>query len=194
MKCWILAQRSKKKSTGRSLGFRRYFGIAPQFTSPSSPGEFHPQALTDPDVTVSRHPARIISPPNWRLGLTPWLLPSLVDQTVSPDDPTPSLHLHYRDFCTTTSWSVPVPCIGTLTLMGSSHLSFSLNIRTTGSHVPHKSQIQVHATCMPDATQTVSRFPLDLSWSSERPPVLTSPFCFRHLISGSLPLVSLNLT
>jgi hypothetical protein len=25
----------------------------------SSPGEFHPQALTDPDVTVSRHPARI---------------------------------------------------------------------------------------------------------------------------------------
>jgi hypothetical protein len=26
----------------------------------SSPGEFHPQALTDPDVTVSRHPALII--------------------------------------------------------------------------------------------------------------------------------------
>jgi len=29
---------------------------------PSSPGEFHPQALTDPDVTVSRHPAPIIQP------------------------------------------------------------------------------------------------------------------------------------
>jgi len=26
----------------------------------SSPGEFHPQALTDTDVTVSRHPALII--------------------------------------------------------------------------------------------------------------------------------------
>jgi hypothetical protein len=26
----------------------------------SSPGDFHPQALTDPDVTVSRHPALII--------------------------------------------------------------------------------------------------------------------------------------
>ena len=89
---------------------------------------------------------------------------------------------------------VPVPCIGTLTLMGSSHLSFSLTIRTTGSHVPHKSQNQVHATCMPDATQTVNRFPLDLSWSSERPPVLTSFFRFRHLISSSLALVSLNLT
>jgi hypothetical protein len=29
----------------------------------SSPGEFHPQALTDPDVTVSRHPALIIQLP-----------------------------------------------------------------------------------------------------------------------------------
>jgi len=26
----------------------------------SSPGEFHPQALTDPDVNVSAHPALII--------------------------------------------------------------------------------------------------------------------------------------
>jgi len=39
------------------LGFKR--GLTDE---PSSPGEFHPQALTDPDVTVSRHPARIISP------------------------------------------------------------------------------------------------------------------------------------
>jgi len=30
----------------------------------SSPGEFHPQALTDPDVTVSRHPALIIQLPS----------------------------------------------------------------------------------------------------------------------------------
>ena len=104
-----------------------------------------------------------------QLSLTTWLLPSLVDQTVRPDDPTPSLHLYYRDFYTTTSWSVPVPCIGTLTLMGSSHLSFSLNIRTTGSHVPHKSPVQVHATFMPDAAQAVSRLPLNFSWSSEGP-------------------------
>ena len=32
----------------------------PEFKVSSSPGEFHPQALTDPDVTVSRHPALII--------------------------------------------------------------------------------------------------------------------------------------
>ncbi|MBU4449533.1 MAG: hypothetical protein KKD99_13185, partial [Proteobacteria bacterium] len=30
------------------------------------------------------------------------------------------------------------------------HLSFSLHIGTTGSHVPPKSLIQVHATFMPD--------------------------------------------
>ncbi len=30
----------------------------------SSPGEFYPQALTDPDVTVSRHPALIIQLPS----------------------------------------------------------------------------------------------------------------------------------
>jgi hypothetical protein len=41
-----------------------------------------------------------------------------VDQSVKPIDPTPSFHPHYRDFSTTTSWSVPVLRIGTLTLMG----------------------------------------------------------------------------
>ena len=34
----------------------------PDFEESSSPGEFHPQALTDPDVTVSRHPALIDQP------------------------------------------------------------------------------------------------------------------------------------
>src|SRR3984893_845277 len=28
---------------------------------PSRPGEFHPEPLTDPDVTLSRHPARAIA-------------------------------------------------------------------------------------------------------------------------------------
>ena len=85
----------------------------------SSPGEFHPQALTDPDVTVSRHPALIIpSPFPAKPCLIARFLPSLVDQALRPDDPTPSLHPHYRDFNTTTSWSATVPRIGTLTLVG----------------------------------------------------------------------------
>jgi hypothetical protein len=70
----------------------------------SSPGESHPQALTEPDVTVSRHPALIIPSQLSETCLTVWLLPSLVDQRVKLDDPTPSLHLHYRDFPATPSW------------------------------------------------------------------------------------------
>jgi len=64
------------------------------------------------------------------------------------------------------------------------HLRFSLNIGTTASHVPYKSQNQGHAIFMPDAAQTVSRLPLDLSWNSASTPVLTPPLIFRHLING----------
>ena len=42
------------------------------FGESSSPGEFHPQALTDPDVTVSRHPALIIQLPS--LATLPYLM------------------------------------------------------------------------------------------------------------------------
>ena len=38
----------------------------------SSPGEFHPQALTDPDVNVSAHPALIIQ--SLFLATSPYLL------------------------------------------------------------------------------------------------------------------------
>jgi hypothetical protein len=76
----------KKRGVNNTKSLRE---ACPRTGESSSPGDSHPQALTDPDVTVSCHPALIIQ------------LPSLVDQTVRPDDPTPSLHLHYRDFNTT---------------------------------------------------------------------------------------------
>ena len=40
---------------------------------------------------------------------------------------------------------------GTLALAGISHLSFSLHIGATGSRVPQKSLIWIHATSKPDA-------------------------------------------
>ena len=52
-----------------------------------------------------------------------------------------------------------MPRIGTLTLGGTTPLGFSLSIEATGSHVPHKSLDQGHATFMPDAIWTVSRSP-----------------------------------
>jgi hypothetical protein len=93
-------------------------------------------------------------------GPTLRLLPSLVGQTVRPDDPTPSLHPHYRDFNANAGRSAPVPRIGTLTLVGSGRLSFSLRIGTTGSHVPYKSLVSgsrhLHAGRHPDSKQVSS--------------------------------------
>ena len=86
-------------------------------------------------------------------------------------------------------------------------LSCSLNIKTTGSHVPHKSLCQVHAFCMPDAVWTVNRYPPDLSRANVHLPVLTSSMCFSTLhqrftyvhllnthLTGSCPTFSLTLT
>ena len=107
---------------------------------------------------------------------------------------TPSLQPHYRAFIPTTGRSAPVPRIGTLTLMGAAHLDFSLRIGATGSHVPRKSLVQSHATFMPDAAWAAIRHPPDSSRVNDFPPVSTSSIRFRHVISGSLSLVSLNLT
>jgi hypothetical protein len=71
------------------------------------------------------------------------LLPFLVDLQIKPDNAAPSVQFHYRTFPPTTDCSAPVSRIGTLTLMRFPHLSFSLIIGTTGSHVPHKSLDQV---------------------------------------------------
>jgi hypothetical protein len=86
----------------------------------------------------------------------------------------------------------PPPCLASvLSSLWVLHLDFSLNIKTTGSHVPHKSLEQNHAAFMPSTTQAVSRFPLDLSRSTARSSVLMLTLQFRHLISGSLTLVFL---
>ena len=79
--------------------------------------------------------------------------------------------------------------IGTLILVGPP-LGFLPQHQCIGSHVPYKSLIQVQATCMPETTQPVNRFPLDLSRSRTYTSVLISFYIFRHLISGSsLPLL-----
>ena len=55
--------------------------------------------------------------------------------------------------------AAPPPCSAlVLSPSWGFHLDFSLNIGTTGSHVPYKSLDQVHAISMPDAAQTVNSF------------------------------------
>ena len=100
--------------------------------------------------------------------LTEWLLPLLVDHPIKPIDTTPSLHPPYGT--SSLLRVVPPLCAASvLSPLWVLHLGFSLNIGTTASHVPRKSLSQDHATFMPDATQAVSRFPLDLSWGNHTP-------------------------
>jgi hypothetical protein len=49
--------------------------------------------------------------------------------------------------------SGPVPRIGTPALAGTSRLSFSLRIGTTGSRVPQQNLIRVHAASKPGAAR-----------------------------------------
>jgi hypothetical protein len=85
------------------------------------------------------------------------VLPSPVALTSELNNATPSLQPHYRTFIATMGCSAPVPRIGTLTLIGSAYLDFSLSIGATGSHVPHRSLIQSHAAFMPDAAWAAIR-------------------------------------
>src|SRR5512135_3430514 len=82
----------------------------------SSPGEFHPQALTEPDGSLSTHPALITRP----MAASSRQVPPncLVDLTIRLGDWAPSLYAHYRHFNATTSPSAPVPRFGTLALVG----------------------------------------------------------------------------
>jgi hypothetical protein len=117
----------------------------------SGAGEFRPRALSEPDVILSHHPAPIVQPLLYGFALSMRVFPSPVALSPEMNNATPSLQSHYRTFITTTGCSAPVPCIGTLTLIGSAYLDFSLNIRATGSRVPHRSLDQSHAAFMPDA-------------------------------------------
>jgi hypothetical protein len=81
------------------------------------------------------------------------LLPSPVGRLPQQDTAAPSVRSHYRTFTPTTGCPVPVPRIGTLALAGTSRLSFSLKIGTTGSRVPQQSLIRVHAASKPGAAR-----------------------------------------
>lgn len=66
----------------------------------------------------------------------------------SPFGPAP-----FGAFNPTTSYSVPVPRIGTRVLAGIPRSNVSLCIEATGSHVPYKSLIRIHAAFKPDAAR-----------------------------------------
>src|SRR6476619_880820 len=72
---------------------RYWLPKAPPRALPSRPGDFHPEPLTEPDLTLSRHPARADAQ-----RLPPYIehryLPLPVDPSQMANAPLPSLHGH----------------------------------------------------------------------------------------------------
>ena len=144
----------------------------------SSPGEFHPQALTEPDGSLSTHPALITRP---RAASPRQVLPitGLTRRRSSghglhfPAEFLPIAGLTRRR----NRMIGPLrsrPITGPSTLLRAHpplcpasvlwpswgfHLGFSLGIEATGSQVPRSSQDRTRATFMPDATRAVSGSP-----------------------------------
>jgi hypothetical protein len=127
---------------------------------PSRPGEFHPEPLTDPDLSLSTHPARAIArrpPPSIERRAPPG---EPVGQ-INGDDLLPSLHSHYSRFDTTTRQSAPLRRIGTFGLAVGAACAFSLAIAgqvltfRTGAW----SSLAPPTACTPDAARSVSGHP-----------------------------------
>src|SRR5271168_3986750 len=96
---------------------------------PSRPGEFHPEPLTDPDLILSRHPARVIArrlPPSAESSGSSWFDP--VDPISTAMTCPLSLHGHYTRFTATTRQSAPLRRIGTFGLAVGTTCAFSLVI------------------------------------------------------------------
>jgi hypothetical protein len=128
-------------------------------------------------------------------ALVTQLLPSPVGHLPQQDTAAPSVQSHYRTFIPTMGCSAPVPRIGTLALAGASRLSFSLRIGTTGSRVPQQSLVRVHAASKPGAAQArLQGFARTHPGGHYLPPGSTPSCEFRHVISGSLALVSPDFT
>ena len=141
---------------------------------PSRPREFHPEPLTDPDLILSHHPARVIArklPPSAeRSGSSRFdpVGPSSTAMTcpLRSTGITP-LHHYYEAVR-------PSPAHRYFRPRGWSRLRLFPWHRRPGSHVPYKSLIELRAVYMPDAAWAVSVHPPSLSREKGQPPVLTS--------------------
>jgi hypothetical protein len=126
---------------------------------PSRPGEFHPEPLTDPDLTLSRHPARVIAR---RLPPSAEQLDSSRYDPVGPSStaithPLRSTGItplqHYYEAVR------PSPAHRYFRPRGWRRLHLFPWHRRSGSHVPYKSPVEVRAAYMPDAAWAVSGHP-----------------------------------
>src|SRR5665213_2201410 len=148
---------------------------------PSRPEEFRLEPLTDPDLILSHHPARVIArrlPPSAETSGSSRFDP------VGPTQrrlPTPFAPRELPRFIATTEQSAPLRRIGTFSLAVVAACAFFPWHHRPGSHVPYRSQIELRAAYMPDAAWAVSVHPPSLSRKMGQPPVLTSSNRFSTL-------------
>src|SRR5260370_12681231 len=142
---------------------------------PSRPGEFPPEPLTDPYVNLSIHTARAIARR---------LPPSAESSGSSRFNPVgPCSTAMTCPLCSTGITPLrhyygavrPSPAHRYFRPRGWSRLRLFPWHRRPGSHVPHKSQIELRAAYMPDAAWAVSGIPQACPGKTRQPPVLTSP-------------------
>jgi hypothetical protein len=140
----------------------------------SGAGEFRPRALSEPDVILSHHPAPIVQPLLYRFCSIDEGPPvagcphSRAEQRSIRSSPItgPSSLLRIAPPLCPTSYSHP---------HGSAYLDFSLNIRATGSRVPHKSLDQSHAA------YAGCRLGRNRAIPQTRPRLTNSPWFRNHL-------------
>src|SRR5882672_10566163 len=102
--------------------------VAATRTRPSRPGEFHPEPLTDPDLNLSIHPARVTAR---RLPPSAEIAGSSRFDPVGPRSTTmthPLRSMGIAHFVATTRQSAPLRRIGTFSLTVGAACAFSLGI------------------------------------------------------------------
>src|SRR5208282_1101556 len=124
-------------------------------------------------------------------------LPSLVDPGFGLNNAVPSVQLHYRAFIPTTLLRTAPPLCPASVLSSSQGPPAWISPLTSGRQVPAfhiEAWIRVTPPSCRMPPGQKSGHPPDSSQVNEFPLVSTSSCTFRHFISGSLALVSLNLT
>ena len=126
---------------------------------PSRPGEFHPEPLTDPDLNLSIHPARVTArrlPPSAEISGSSRCNP------VGPSSTAMTCPLRSTSITLASTLLQGSPPLSGASVLSASRFEPLVPFpwhRRPGSHVPHKSQIELRAAYMPDAAWAVSGHP-----------------------------------
>jgi hypothetical protein len=164
--------------------------IGRALTKPSGPGEFHPRPLTDPDVTVSGHPARATPRrPAGRPRTPTGSSRCRLARRRRAGDPPPSLPGSYPS-SSLLRGGPPLTGASVLSASRVRRLGLFPWHHRQGSHVLPGSPGWSHVPFTPDATWPVNRLPPGCSQGIPSTLVSASSLSFRRVVGDSLTLIS----